>query len=100
MIDPRNKLSFRVLPEDIEVQASQKQTILEALLEAHIEIDHSCGGMGSCGTCRVFVIKGLEQLGPRNELEKEIAEDRNFSVEERLSCQNLVVMGLLLKKPN
>lgn len=100
MIDPRNKLSFRVLPEDIEVQASQKQTILEALLEAHIEIDHSCGGMGSCGTCRVFVIKGLELLGPRNELEKEIAEDRNFSVEERLSCQNLVVMGLLLKKPN
>ncbi len=100
MIDSKNKLSFRILPEDIEVQASQKQTILDALLSAHIDINHSCGGMGSCGTCRVYVVKGLELLGPSNEVEKEIAEDRKFSVEERLSCQNFVRNGLVLKKPN
>lgn len=97
---PSDQISFQVLPEDIEVQASQKQTILEAILNAHIELDHSCGGMGSCGTCRVYIMSGLELLGPRDELETEIAEDRKFAIEERLACQNKVVKGLILRKPS
>lgn len=88
-----------VLPEELVVPASQNQTILEALLDADVDIDHSCGGMGSCGTCRVFVEKGLELFEPRGELEQEIANDRRFSDDERLCCQNLAKNGLRLRKP-
>jgi 2Fe-2S ferredoxin len=90
---------LEILPDQKIVQASQGQSILETLLENHIEIDHSCGGMGSCGTCRVFVQAGLEQFSPRNELEQAIAEDRGFAENERLSCQNLVKPGLVIRKP-
>jgi len=98
--DQVNSISIEILPEQKIVQASQGQTILDALLENEIEIDHSCGGMGSCGTCRIFVQKGLEQFEARNEVEQEIADDRQFSENERLSCQNLVKPGLVLKKPD
>ena len=94
-----NSISFEILPDQKIVQASQGQTILDALLSHGIEIDHSCGGMGSCGTCRIFVQQGLELFEPRNEVEQDIADDRQFIENERLCCQNLVKPGLILKKP-
>lgn len=93
------KITMEILPEGIIVQASQDQTILDCLLENKIEINHTCGGMGTCGTCRIFVQKGLEKLEPRNDIEEEIAIDREFAENERLSCQNLAMPGLVLKKP-
>jgi 2Fe-2S ferredoxin len=92
-------LSFRILPENIDVPASQNQSILEALVEAEVEIDHSCGGMGTCGTCRIFVEFGLEKFEDRSEAEQEIAGERQFLKNERLSCQNRVKSGLILRKP-
>jgi len=98
-VDPKQPLSMKFLPGEIVVQASQTETILEALTEAGIEMDNSCGGMGTCGTCRVFVEKGLEKLGPRNDPEAELAQDRKFAENERLTCQNFVKDGLVLRKP-
>ncbi len=98
-VDPKSLISITVLPENVVVQASQSSTILDALLDAEIEIDHSCGGMGSCGTCRIFVEKGLEKFAEPDEPEKEIRQDRGFAANERLSCQNLVKDGLVLRKP-
>ena len=95
----KNSVQFKILPENRNVGASQTQTILQALMEAKIEIDHSCDGMGSCGTCRVFVEQGLEKFAQPTELELEIATERQFAANERLSCQNLVQDGLILRKP-
>lgn len=95
---PKPTILITFLPEDRIVEASHKDpSILEAALRAGIEIDHSCGGNGTCGTCLVTVEKGLELLGPRDELEQEMAEDRHFSTNERLCCQNKPVNGLVLK---
>jgi 2Fe-2S ferredoxin len=97
--DTPDLIMMEILPEGRIVQASQGQTILEALLENRIEIDHTCGGMGTCGTCRIFVQRGLEKFDPRNDIEEEIAVDRDFAENERLSCQNRAQSGLILKKP-
>ena len=92
-------ISIKFLPEDRLVEASQEDTILEAALRAGLEISHSCGGFGTCGTCRVWVREGLELLPPRNELEQEMAEDRGFTPQERLCCQNHACSGLVLEIP-
>jgi len=63
------------------------QTLLEALDQADISISHSCGGNGICGTCSVKVQSGLDILAPMEEVEKDIASDRGFGPNERLSCQ-------------
>lgn len=69
------------------VTVSQNSTVLDAALEAKINISHSCGGNGTCGTCLILIQKGLENCSPRNEIEREMAEDRGFGEHERLSCQ-------------
>ena len=78
------------------IKATHGDTILEACLKNHFDIDHSCGGMGSCGTCRVIVIEGVNQLEVPNEIESELSNDRQFEPNERLACQNQCVAGLVL----
>jgi 2Fe-2S ferredoxin len=62
-------------------------SVLEVALQNHIDLSHSCGGMGSCTTCRVWVESDHTNLSPRTELEQEIASSRNFDPRERLACQ-------------
>ncbi|MFN3455277.1 MAG: 2Fe-2S iron-sulfur cluster-binding protein [Pseudobdellovibrio sp.] len=70
-----------------EINYIPPQNLLE-LLNAHkIGINQSCGGFGTCTTCRVIVKKNLDQLHVRNELETERAEERGFTKDERLACQ-------------
>ena len=64
-----------------------KETLLDSLLAAGIPIEHSCGGNGTCTTCLVRVESWSQPAPQRNELEQERTEERNFSPNERLSCQ-------------
>ena len=70
------------------VVASHESTILDALIVAGIQIDHSCGGNGTCGTCRIEILHGIESFFPPNNIEKEMIEDRNMKEFERLACQS------------
>src|SRR5690242_15699026 len=81
------------------VQASQDESILDVCNRLGIELDHSCGGFGSCGTCRIYVEKCVDSLAPRNEIEEEIAQDRGFEKSERLACQTHPVEGLRIRRP-
>lgn len=82
------------------VNASHELSILEACHRVGIDIPTSCGGFGTCGACRIIIKEGLPLLGPRNELEVEMASDRGFSSNERLSCQCGVQNGLVLECPH
>jgi 2Fe-2S ferredoxin len=73
-----------------KIIAVRGETILEAASKNGVEIDHSCGGNGTCATCRIFVQKGIDLLEPANEIELEMAKDRGFALNERLACQTLV----------
>lgn len=95
----QSKVRYLILPEHKIVEASQGQTILESALKAKIPLNHTCGGFGTCGTCRVRIREGLEKLGPRTELEAELAQDRGFQAEERLACQIEVQDGLVIERP-
>jgi 2Fe-2S ferredoxin len=86
-------------PGDRVVQASQGETLLAAALAAKIDLSHSCGGNGTCGTCRVLVLQGRDRLPPRNEIEEEMAQDRGLDTAERLSCQTVVIQGLVVQIP-
>lgn len=92
--------TFRFLPIDIEVPFKDGQTVLEAALSNKISLPHSCGGMGSCTTCRVIVENFVEKPNSRTEVEMEIIEGRGFSEMERLSCQILALEGLVIRIPN
>lgn len=86
-------------PEEKHCELRGESSILDVALNNKISLSCSCGGMASCGTCRIIVLEGLERLEERNELEKDMADSRNFRKEERLACQTTPVPGLKVEIP-
>lgn len=98
---PKSGIYIHFLPEPGRVLVSHNdQTLLDVALRCDVDIDHACGASGTCGTCVVHVLQGLKDLPPRNELEAEMAQDRGFLDEERLSCQIPPVNGLTVERGN
>jgi ferredoxin len=90
---------IRFLPFDKSCVFKNEESVLEVALRNEIDIPHSCGGMGSCTTCRVIVVEHQGPLPKRNELEQDIADMRDFAPEERLSCQLPPLAGLVVRIP-
>ncbi len=69
------------------------KTLLSAALDLGVVISHVCGGDGACGTCRIEVVEGYEQLtAPTpDETYKEIEPPY------RLSCQARLVGDVIVK---
>ncbi len=82
-----------------KTKGQDSETLLELALRTKIPIHHSCGGMGTCGTCRVIITKGGELLPPPNEVEIEMIKDRGFEHQERLACQIPATPGVEVEVP-
>lgn len=83
------------LPDQRDASPSHNgESLLDLALKSKVPMNHTCGGNATCGTCLVRVVKGLENLPPREGLELEMAEDRGFAFDERLSCQITVNFDL------
>lgn len=96
---PNAGIYIKFLPEDLDVPVSHKdRSVLDVALRAGIDIDHTCGGNATCGTCLVHVVDGLEKLKPRDDQELEMANERGFNEDERLACQIYPVSGLIVRR--
>lgn len=73
------------------------ENLLQVALSNKIELAHTCEGMGSCTTCRVYVMEGA--MSPRTEVEQERASERGFKEHERLACQLKPEDGMVVKIP-
>lgn len=76
--------------DNLTVDCEHGETILEASLKKGINHAHACGGNAKCSTCRVYIDKGLENVSPRNEKEKQLADSLKLGPEIRLACQTTV----------
>jgi ferredoxin len=72
----------------IEVPEGISLSLMEVLKGSDYPILATCGGMALCATCRVEVIRGLEQLPAPGDAELDILDTLPFADENsRLSCQ-------------
>lgn len=65
-------------------------SLMEIAVEHEVEgIDGDCGGVCSCSTCHVHVIKEwMDRVGPPNETEKDTLEfNSHYQPNSRLTCQ-------------
>lgn len=88
------------LPSKIEIEFLTEKTVLDLAIENNISLNHSCGGSGTCTTCRIEVKSDLSQMPERDDFEKESIEGRLFTPEERLGCQLKAYDGLIVKIPD
>ncbi len=87
-----------ICPEGAVIEAEQGESVCEALLRNHIEIEHACEMSCACTTCHIIVREGFESLEEADELEEDYLDKAwGLEPESRLSCQaqvgdtNLVV---------
>ena len=75
------------------MEAPQGKTILQCALDMGILISHVCGGDGACGTCRIEIVEGADQVTEPtiDEVVKEIEEPY------RLSCQTRLIGDVTVK---
>lgn len=73
------------------VEAEPGESVCQALLRNHIEIEHACEMSCACTTCHVIVREGYDSIEPPDELEDDYL-DRAWGLEpeSRLSCQAIV----------
>ena len=80
----------RLIVNNALIEFNEGDNLLDILNANKVGISQSCGGFGTCTTCRVMVHEGLENCSPRTEVETERAEERNFTLQERLACQTQI----------
>lgn len=75
-------------PEGTAFEAPSGQSLCDALLDNHVEIDHACGKCSACTTCHILVREGFDSLSELSEKEEDML-DRAWGLEDvsRLSCQ-------------
>ncbi len=73
-------------PMNRQITVSANTTLLANALKAGIPIRHDCGGKGQCGTCRVKVVNGGNNLTPFTPPEQKLLAIL-LNQSWRLACQ-------------
>lgn len=75
---------LNVLPADHWIKVKRGVILLEALQKAGIDLESECGGLGTCGKCKVRIITAI---GPPDEQEKALLSLEALERGERLACR-------------
>ena len=52
------KHTLRIFPDENTIRVAKGYNLRQAIIDCGIDIESSCGGVGTCGRCKVKVLKG------------------------------------------
>ena len=87
LVDKKRKVHFE--PDNVDIAVEPGANLLETAIEAGVRIYASCGGAGTCGTCKVLIKKG-EVATTRT---RKVSE-RDYKEGIRQACQSRVLTDL------
>ena len=83
-----------VATNEMIIEATAGQTLLEVLLKNNIDLPHECGGMCYCSTCHIWIKSGSEFILEKSKRETDfLNKAMGRTNESRLACQCLLVKG-------
>lgn len=82
-------MKVKFLPQDVEYEIRQGQTVMDLAHEKGIPIRSACNGMPSCAECRVRVTDGDWNINPPSRKELGLIGTGYYIDQRRLSCQML-----------
>lgn len=91
----------RVEPSGIELDVKDGETAMAAALRLGYRWPTLCGGEGACSVCRMEVVSGENNLGPKADDEQETldsAPGRPRGEHVRLACQASVYGDVVVLK--
>jgi ferredoxin len=90
------RVTFMPVGQSFEVAAGT--TILVSAIQNGLQLRHDCTE-AICGTDRVKIISGKEQLSEKNENEELTLEMMNAGPDERLACVARIVGDVTVEVP-
>lgn len=83
--------TMTVMPENKTYQTTEGVSILQALINAGVNVMHKCGGEAKCGSCHIFVLDGRKGLSKVQRLENEKLDTIvGVGSKSRLACQTII----------
>jgi ferredoxin len=86
MSEPTSTVRVRFLPEDLLVEAPAGTPLQAVADAAGADITFGCRS-GSCGTCRVRILAGLEHCSAVAPEERDFLRGLEAPADHRLACQ-------------
>lgn len=82
-------MKIKFVPQNIEIEIAQGQTVMDAAHKNGVVIRSTCNGMPSCAECRVRVTDGDWNCNPPSRKELSLIGTGYYIDQRRLSCQLL-----------
>lgn len=74
--------------QDTTIKSTEiDRSVLATIHSNYIDWMHACGGKGRCTTCRMIVVKGIDNLSPPTDFEQKVINLGKLAENERLACQ-------------
>src|SRR3989338_9199965 len=74
--------------KNVTVEVEKGTSILDAALRHDVPLYHTCGGNCSCSTCRVVVLKGVENLSSIDAMEAEVLDCFDLKEQHRADARD------------
>jgi len=91
--------TLTIQPTGQNIPVSAAISLLNSMLREDVDIPHVCGGRAQCGTCRIKILSGAEQLTRPNSLEKERLGEELLMQGYRLACQTHAAGDVVIEIP-
>src|SRR5512137_1016542 len=88
------KYTIHFEPGNINVDVEQGGNLLDAALLAGVKLIANCGGMGTCGTCKVLIEKG-KYISPQTDK----ISDEEYRQGIRQACRTRILSDLQVSIP-
>jgi len=92
--------SIRFEPAGVNIDVAPDVCVRDAAIQANVMVASTCGGVGSCGLCKVKVTAGAEHLSPMTPLETGKLGNVFFITKERLACQTKCAGDVTVQVPD
>ena len=76
-------------PDNVDIIVEQGANLLQVAIDAGVHINASCGGAGTCGTCKVLIEKGEVESTRTAKV-----SDEEYNQGIRQACQSRIVTDL------
>lgn len=88
----KRKIHFS--PDNLDVIVTEGENLLQAALSAGVRLTASCGGNGTCGTCKLVIEEGQVETKRTTKI-----SDAEFKRGVRQACQSRVITDLAVSVP-
>lgn len=80
-------MKIKFIPQNIEADVDPSKSLMKIATEAGLKIKSICGGIASCGECRVKIVEGDNSIPEPGKPELNLIGTSYYLDGRRLSCQ-------------